>query len=299
MKLKRVSNNPILTNDDVPFPVNSIFNPGAVKYQDQYYLLCRVELPIGRSELVLAKSNDGINFQVDNVPCLTLSDHKEFYSYVEWGIEDPRIISINGIFNVLYTGYSSRFPLVMLAQTEDFTNFKIIGPITEPSNKNAVFFPDKIGGYYWKLDRPVAEQDRSIWISRSPDLIHWGNFRLLISPNPGTWESDKIGCGPPPVKTNKGWLVLYHGVRIFSGAGIYKLGVILLDLEEPWSVIGRTEHPVLSPEEDYERMGDVPNVVFSNGWIVEADGNIKIYYGGADTCICLATTSINELLSLF
>ncbi len=119
-----------------------------------------------------------------------------------------------------------------------------------------------------------------------------------MQPELGTWESDKIGSSSNPIKTDEGWLMLYHGVRGFGRTSIYKLGVVLLDLNEPWKVIGKSKEPILSPDKDYERIGDVNNVVFSNGWIVEDDGNIKIYYSGADTNICVAETSIDELISV-
>lgn len=298
MHLKRYDKNPILTKSDVPFKVNSIFNPGVTKYKDKYLLLCRVEMPDGRSSFVKALSDDGYNFNVDAKPILTPHDHHEFYKYCEWGIEDPRITKILDTYYITYTGYSKYMPLVMLAETKDFEKFKIHGPISEPSNKDCAIFPEKINGFYWKIDRPSAEDRKDMWISRSSDLIHWGGYKILMEPERGTWENDKIGLSSPPIKTNKGWLLLYHGVRGFGISSLYKLGAVLLDLNEPWIVIGKTKEPVLSPDYDYERIGDVQNVVFSCGWIEEPDGSIKIYYSGADTNICLAETTVVELLSV-
>lgn len=296
MEITRFKNNPLLTKESVPFKVNSIFNPGAVKFGAEYLLVCRVEMPIGRSSFVIARSSDGINFKVDDKPCLTPEDHGEYYEFVEWGIEDARINAVDDKYYLTYTGYSKYMPLVMLAETEDFEQFKIHGPITEPSNKDAVLFPEKINGLYWKIDRPTAEAKCDMWINSSPDLINWGGYRALAEKRPGTWEATKIGGSTPPVKTDKGWLFLYHGVRSFSSP-IYKIGAMLLDLEKPWIELGRTSHPILQPEFDYERVGDVGNVVFTNGWIVEDSGDIKIYYSGADTNICLAETSVDYLLS--
>ncbi|GBD88515.1 beta-1,4-mannooligosaccharide phosphorylase [bacterium BMS3Abin03] len=290
--------NPILSKSNVPFKVNGIFNPGAVKFDDNYLLLCRVEMPNGRSGFVLAKSTNGHEFKVDSKPCLTPEDHKECYEYVEWGIEDPRITRINDVYYLTYTGYSKHEPLVILAETKDFNKFKIHGPITEPSNKDCAIFPEKIEGHYWKVDRPAAGNRNDIWISKSDDLIHWGSYKCILEPKQGTWESDKIGASTPPVKTSEGWLMLYHGVRTFGSSMIYKVGVVLLDKDKPWIIRGKCENPILSPEFDYERVGDVGNVVFTNGWIVEPDGEIKIYYGGADTNICLAETSLNYLLEM-
>jgi len=294
LEICRYNKNPILTKEDVPFKVNSIFNPGAVKYDGKYLLFCRVEMPIGRSSLVIAESEDGYNFKVASKHVLTPEDHKDFYDYVKWGIEDTRITQIENKFYLTYTGYSKFQPLVMLSETSNFVDFKIHGPISEPSNKDCAIFPEKINGYYWKVDRPSAEKRRDIWISRSPDLIHWGGYKVLLEPEPGTWETDKIGSSSNPIKTREGWLMLYHGVR----SSIYKLGVVLLDLEKPWLVIGKSKGPIISPDYDYERIGDVNNVIFSNGWILEDNGDVKIYYSGADLNICLAETNIEYLLSL-
>ncbi|MHB1688994.1 MAG: glycoside hydrolase family 130 protein [Ignavibacteriaceae bacterium] len=298
MDIMKYEGNPILTVNDVDFKVNSIFNPGAIKFDGKYLLVCRVEMPNGRSSFVLAKSNDGIKFKVDKKPCLTPGDHGEFYKYVEWGIEDARVSKIGAKYYLTYTGYSRYMPVVILAETEDFEKFKVIGPVSSPSNKDCAIFPGKINGHYWKVDRPSAENRRDIWLSKSADLIHWGEYQFLTEPLAGTWESDKIGISTPFVKTKEGWLALYHGVRGFGISSIYKLGVLLLELDRPWIVKGRSKEPILAPEMAYERIGDVNNVVFSNGWIPEDNGEIKIYYSGADTNICLATTSVDYLLSV-
>lgn len=297
MGINRYENNPILVKEDVPFKVNSIFNPGAVKIDDKYLLVCRVEMPSGRSSFVLASGKDGISFKVEDELCLSPDDHKEFFKYVEWGIEDPRVTKIDDKYYLTYTGYSRYMPLVIIAETVDFKNYKMLRPISEPSNKDCALFSEKINGYYWKIDRPSADARRDIWISRSPDLVHWGYHEILYEPMAGSWESDKIGISTPPFKTKEGWLVLYHGVRSFGIGTIYKLGVMLLDLEKPWIIKGKSNNPILAPELDYERIGDVGNVVFTNGWIVE-NNEVKIYYSGADSNICLATTTVDYLLSL-
>jgi predicted GH43/DUF377 family glycosyl hydrolase len=298
LKIIRYSKNPLLTKENVPFGVNSIFNPGAVKYNGKYILLCRVEMPIGRSSFVIAESGDGYNFKVSSIPVLTPEDHKDFYDYVNWGIEDARITQIENKFYITYTGYSKYQPIVMLAETSNFADIKIHGPISEPSNKDCALFPEKIDGYYWKVDRPSAENRRDIWISKSADLVHWGGYKVLLEPEKGTWETDKIGSSSNPVRTKKGWLMLYHGVRSFGTGSIYKLGVVLLDLEKPWLVKGKSKEPILSPDKAYERIGDVNNVIFSNGWIIEENGDVKIYYSGGDTNVCLAETNVEYLISL-
>lgn len=299
MEIIRDENNPIITKEDVPFKVNTIFNPGAVKFNDKYLLVCRVEMPNGRSSFVLAWSDDGVHFKVDSKPCLTSEDHKDIFKYVEWGIEDTRVVKIDDKYYLTYTGYSRFMPIVVLSATNDFKNFNVLGPISLPSNKDCSLFPEKINGNYWKVDRPTADQRHDIWISKSRDLIHWGEYEILAEPISGTWENDKIGNSTPPIKTKHGWLMLYHGVRGFGiSSSLYKLGVMLLDLEKPWIIKGRSQEPILSPETGYERVGDVGNVVFSNGWIADDNGELKIYYSGADTNICLATTTVDELISV-
>lgn len=298
MSIKRNNNNPMLSVENVPFRVNSIFNPGAIKYNNEYILICRIEMPNGRSSFVKAKSDDGYSFTVENKPILTPEDHNEFYDYVNWGIEDTRITEIEGRYFLTYTGYSKHEPLVILSETKDFVSFKTYGPISEPSNKDCALFPSKIGDYYWKVDRPQAGRRNDIWISKSPDLINWGNYKMLMEPEQGTWEANKIGGSTPPIRTSDGWLMLYHGVRGFGISSIYKIGVVLLDLEDPSKVIGKSREPILAPDKDYERVGDVGNVVFTNGWIREENGDIKIYYSGADMNICLAETTEEYLLSL-
>ncbi len=297
-KIKKHDKNPILTKDNVPFCVNSIFNAGAVRIADKYMLLCRTEMPNGRSSFTLAESLNGIDFKVASKPCLIPEDHKDCFDYVEWGIEDPRITQIGEKYYITYTGYSRYEPLVILAETLDFKKFTIHGPICEPSNKDCSLFPEKINDFYWKVDRPTAEGRRDIWISKSPDLVHWGSYTALMEPTPGTWECDKIGASSNPIKTGEGWLMLYHGVKELAYSAIYKIGVMLLDFEKPWIVKGKSLEPIIVPDHNFERIGDVGNVVFTNGWIIEPDGEIKIYYSGADLNICLATTTKDYLLSL-
>jgi len=297
MSIKRYEKNPILIKEDVPFSVNSIFNAAPIFYNGQYLLLCRVEMPNGKSSFVIARSSNGIDFKVDDELCLKPEDHGEWNDYVDWGIEDPRITEINGEYYILYTGYSKYMPVVMMAKTNDFEKFNILGAISEPSNKDAALFPEKINDYYWKVDRPSAEKRRDIWISKSPDLIHWGEYRFVMEGEKGTWEHNKIGNSSIPHRTKQGWLMLYHGVRGFGISSIYKLGVMLMDIDQPWIVKGKSSAPILAPEQDYERIGDVGNVIFSTGWICHDDGKVNIYYSGADMNICLATTTIDYLLS--
>lgn len=304
MKLKRYEGNPILTARDFPRPVNSVFNAGAAKHGDEYVLLNRVEDLEGLSCLWVARSQDGLHFTPDPQPAMVRATEGHYATYEEYGIEDPRITRIDGVYYVTYTCYSRYAPCVGLARTSDFRAFERMGIITLPQNKDVVLFPEKVGGRYARLDRPsivVGKCDvgGDIWISHSPDLLHWGDPRPVMQPRKGgRWDNKKIGAGAPPIKTEQGWLEIYHGVRETGSGVLYRLGAVLLDLEDPSRVIGRAAEPVLSPAATEDFLGDVMNVVFTCGAILEDDGEIKIYYGAADQVMCLATAPVDEVIAL-
>jgi predicted GH43/DUF377 family glycosyl hydrolase len=214
------------------------------------------------------------------------------------GIEDPRVTLLDGRIHVVYTAFSGYGPVMALATTEDFTHFERLGIISEPGNKDGLLFPQKVGGRYARLDRPIGNDVGSIWVSFSTDLLHWGDSRIVISPRAGYWDSYRVGGSTVPIKSSLGWLEIYHGVKMTSGGPIYRAGVVLLDLEDPSGVIGRSNVPVLAPRTEYERIGDINNVVFASGGILEPDGLLKVYYGAADTAICVATTRIERLLAV-
>jgi predicted GH43/DUF377 family glycosyl hydrolase len=168
--------------------------------------------------------------------------------------------------------------------------------ISEPGNKDGILFPKKINGKYVRFDRPIGKGQGSIWVSYSPDLIHWGESEVVVTPRKGYWDDFRVGASVPPIETSEGWLEIYHGVKKTSAGPIYRIGVVLLDLDDPAKIIKRGEAPILSPRELYERIGDIPNVCFACGAVISEKGEMKIYYGGADTCICIATTTLDELL---
>jgi predicted GH43/DUF377 family glycosyl hydrolase len=295
--VERFVGNPIITNKDIPIPCNAVFNAAATIYKNEYILLVRVEGVEGKSSLWIARSKNGKNFKIDKKPALFRSNKEPFKTYEKRGLEDPRIIKVDGTYYIIYTAYSHYSPRLAMAKTEDFKKFERIALISEPVNKNAVIFPKKFGGRYVRFDRPMAK-GIATWISYSYDLIHWGDSTVVFETRPGYWDTDKVGPGAPPIRTKKGWLLIYHGVKTTSAGPIYRLGVALFDLNNPAKIIGRSEEPILSPTEEYERIGDVPNVVFTCGAILEKDGEVKIYYGACDTHICLATAHIDDLLSL-
>ena len=177
----------------------------------------------------------------------------------------------------MYTAASSYGSLLALAKTTDFKTFERMALVSEPENKDGVLFPKKINGRYARLDRPIGMGTGSIWVSYSPDLINWGNSEVIITPRSGYWDDYRIGASIPPIETENGWLEIYHGVKDTSHGPIYRLGAAMLDRDDPTKVLCRSAIPILAPREDYERTGDIPNVVYSTGAIMENDGTIKIY----------------------
>lgn len=294
----RWQGNPLLTIEDIPFPCSTVFNAACTKFDGKYILLLRVEDLIGRSVFALARSDDGYHFQVEPEPVMApCMEDNCFKEYEKKGIEDPRITKIDGVYYIMYVAFSVYGPLLALAKTTDFKNFERIALISEPENKDAVLFPEKINGKYVRLDRPIAGGIGNIWISYSDDLIAWGGARCVMRVRDDHWDSWRIGASSQPIKIEWGWLVIYHGVKQASSGPIYRLGAVVLDKKDPSKVICRSAIPILSPKEYYERVGDVNNVVFSCGAILEDDGiELKIYYGASDTSICLGTANVNELM---
>lgn len=296
--IHRWEGNPLITIDDIPFPCNTVFNAACAKYKGQYILLLRVEDLTGRSVFALARSNDGYKFELEPEPVMTPCKGQGcFDEYERKGIEDPRITEIDGTFYIMYTAVSSYGPLLALAKTMDFKKFERIALISEPENKDGALFPEKINGKYARFDRPVAGGIANIWISYSDDLITWGNSRCVMTVRDDHWDSWRIGASSQPIKIDDGWLLIYHGVKAASSGPIYRLGAAVLAYDDPSKVLCRSAIPILSPREYYERVGDVNNVVFSCGAILEDDGQeLKIYYGASDTSICLGTAKVNELM---
>lgn len=297
----RHADNPILTARHWPYPANTVFNAGACQLGEDTLLLVRVEDRRGHSHLTVARSRDGVtDWRIDPKP--SFAPDAERFLEEEWGIEDPRLtwVAERDEWIIAYTAYSSSGPMVSLARTKDFKTFARMGPVMPPNDKDAAIFPRRFNGRYAMLHRPVStgSSGAHIWLSFSPDLTHWGDHHVLLHARRGAWwDANKIGLSPPPLETPEGWLILYHGVRQTPGGCIYRLGLALLDLEKPWQVLHRSQDWIFSPEAPYERHGDVNGVVFPCGWILDQPtGVVRIYYGGADTCIALATADIAELL---
>lgn len=310
----RYINNPIVSREDIPdiFPnlidVTSVFNPGATIYDNKIILLLRVQNRARETFFITASSEDGFNFNINN-------------DYVHWNnldivkekiyhIYDPRITKIEDDYYIMFAMDLESGCFLGLGKTRDFSQFNFIKIVSEDDTRNGVLFPEKINGKYLRLDRPNKTQltdgpltGSSIWLSKSDDLINWERTDLIANGRDHYWD-ELIGSGPPPVKTKKGWLHIYHGIAMHYQP-IYQAGVMLLDLDNPAKVIARGRYNILEPREIYETTGQVPNVIFPTGMIVDnfdcngfakADAKVKLYYGAADTSIGLATTTIQQLL---
>lgn len=292
----RSAQNPIIPRNLIPTS-NSIFNSAVVPYKDGFAGVFRCDDK--RREMLLhsGKSKDGINWEIDLKPIQFLSTNSEIGQF-EYGY-DPRVCWIEDRYYVTWcNGYHG--PTIGVAYTYDFQTFHQLENAFLPYNRNGVLFPRKINGQYAMLSRPSDTGHTAfgdIFYSQSPDMEYWGHHRHVMAPR-GWWQSTKIGAGPIPIETTEGWLLIYHGVLTSCNGFVYSIGAALLDLDEPWKVMARTEPYILSPQKLYECVGDVPNVVFPCAALTDADtGRIAIYYGGADTVTCLAFTHLDTLIN--
>ena len=294
----RYAGNPVLSPERWPYPVNAVMNAGATRVGDETVLLCRVEDRRGFSHLACARSRDGAsNWVVDERPALLYDGERP---EEEWGLEDPRITHVEelGHWIVAYTAFGPAGPGVSLARTEDFRSFERLGPVMTPDDKNAALLPRRIGGDWVLFHRPTSVEGADVWLSRSSDLRSWRSpERVLNRRRGGWWDSARVGMGPPPLETEDGWLVVYHGVRQTVAGGLYRAGLALLDRDDPSVVLRRSDEWVLGPSADYEVTGDVPNVVFPCGLVHDEDADtLFLYYGAADTRVGLATAALSDVM---
>ena len=298
---RRHPGNPILSAEDWPYPANSVFNPGAATDDAETVLLARVEDLRGISHLTVARSANGVDgWVIDAEPLLApeLGVESE-----QWGFEDPRVVWVGELerWVITCTAYGPAGPAVYLATTADFTSVERQGIVRQAEDKNAALLPYRIDGRWILLHRPKTEFGGArgeILLSRSPDLTSWSAPEQVLQPRAGAWwDSLRIGLGPPPLRTEHGWLLIYHGVKDTVAGEVYRVGLALLDLDEPTRVLRRLPTWVLAPLALYERTGDVPNVIFPCGLVHDvARGEIRLYYGAADSSICLAIARLDELL---
>ncbi|ADO78184.1 glycoside hydrolase family 130 protein [Halanaerobium praevalens] len=296
----RYQDNPIIKRDEQKFS-NSIFNSAVVPYQDKFAGVFRCDSKSISMDIFVGFSDDGINWEIESDPIEFKGAEPEIlkreYRY------DPRVTKIGDKYYISWcNGYHG--PTIGLAYTTDFKEFYQLENAFLPFNRNGVLFPRKINGKYAMLSRPSDNGHTpfgDIFYSQSPDLEYWGHHRHVMGTYPGdksAWQSTKIGPGPVPIETEIGWLLIYHGVINTCNGFVYRMGVAILDREQPWQVKYRSKNYILAPQKLYECVGDVPNVVFPCASLVDAaTGRIAIYYGCADTVTGLAFTTVDQLIA--
>jgi len=290
----RYSRNPVIRGDALPTS-NSIFNSAVVRFGDGYAGVFRCDDRTRAMRLHRGFSDDGIEWEIDPEPIRFVcgdSDLAEFvYGY------DPRVVEVEETYYLTWCNWYHG-PTIGVASTDDFERFHQLENAFLPFNRNGVLFPRRIGGRFAMLSRPSDDGHTpfgDVFYSESPDLTFWGKHRHVLGTVPNSWQSTKVGSGPAPLETPDGWLLVYHGVLTSCNGFVYSAGVALLDLDEPWRVLARAKPYVFAPQTDYERVGDVPNVVFPSA-IVSDDDRLVLYYGAADTVTALAFAYVDELV---
>lgn len=306
--------NPVLSAADIPYPATLIFNAGVAKWQGKYVMVFRNDYggQPGRAgfegtNIGVAESDDGIVWRPRPEPWIQWGDAEVRRAY------DPRITVVDGRCYLCFAVDTHHGVRGGIAVTDDFEAWEILS-LSAPDNRNMVLFPEKLEGKFMRLERPFpvygrgAPENFDLWFSDSPDCGYWGNTQLVLGSEQVPWANAKIGPGAPPVKTPEGWLTVFHAVTIDRDRELpawhpnwfktYTVGLLLLDLERPWVVKGMHQEPLMSPEADYELRGFRGHVLFPGGLILEDDGEVKMYYGAADTVECLATAHVDDLLAL-
>jgi beta-1,4-mannooligosaccharide/beta-1,4-mannosyl-N-acetylglucosamine phosphorylase len=298
--LWRSSRNPIIRRDQLARS-NSIFNSAVVEFRGGFAGVFRVDDTTRTMNLHAGVSADGVDWDIAALP-IRFEPGDERVGEIQGTFEhayDPRVTWLEDRYYVTWcNGYHG--PTIGLASTDDFRTFRQLDNAFLPYNRNGVLFPRRIGGRYGMLSRPSDTGHTpfgDIFFSESPDLVHWGRHRHVMAPLPWTWQSTKLGAGPIPIETDAGWLLIYHGVLTSCNGFVYSMGAALLDLDEPWRVVARGRDYLLAPRVSYEQVGDVPNVVFPCSALVDRDlDRVTIYYGAADTVVCMAHGRLSEIL---
>jgi beta-1,4-mannooligosaccharide/beta-1,4-mannosyl-N-acetylglucosamine phosphorylase len=294
--LKRYPGNPIIPRNVLPTS-NSVLNSAVVRFGNEYRGVFRVDNQERDMCVHAGRSQDGIHWEIAperiRWKCRNPDVPTDGYSY------DPRITPIEGRYLISWC-YGYHGPCIGLGETKDFENFELLDIALPPYNRNAVLFPRRINGEYVMLHRPSDNGHTpfgDIFLAHSPDLIHWGKHRFVMG-TANAWQSTKVGAGPVPIETPEGWVLIYHGVLTSCNGFVYAAGAAILDLEKPWKVLHRTKSYILHPTELYECVGDVPNVAFPCAALHDPKTDeLRVYYGAADTCVCLATTTLKELIA--
>jgi beta-1,4-mannooligosaccharide/beta-1,4-mannosyl-N-acetylglucosamine phosphorylase len=291
----RYSENPVIPRDLISCS-NSIFNSAVVPYKGHFAGVFRVDDTSRRMQLHTGRSEDGINWELAEKPIRFRCEIDAISDFV-YGY-DPRVVWVEDRFYVTWCNWFHG-PTIGVAYTTDFESYTQLENAFLPFNRNGVLFPRKINGNYAMVSRPSDNGHTpfgDIFYSESPDMVYWGKHRYVFG-TAGGWQSTKVGAGPIPIETSEGWLLIYHGVLTSCNGFVYSAGAALLDLDEPWKVIARSRRYILSPQKMYECVGDVPNVAFPCAALCDVDtGRLALYYGGADTVVALAFTTVDALV---
>ncbi len=291
----RFEGNPIITIDDLPMRCMDISNAGVARKDGDYIFLLTVQHLEGTYSIYPARSTDGFSFEFDKKPFLGPAMVDRYRDYDTMGTLDARITPIDGEYFVAFNTLSPHGYRPGLARTKDFESVEFMGLIAQPDTKGVALFSKKIKGRYARLERPW--NGGNIWISYSDDLDYWGWPEFVMGPRSGHWDMHRIGTGTPPMEIEEGWLIIYYGIKQTSAGPLFRLGAAVLDRENPAKVVGRTNVPILTPREEYERIGDMPNLVFTCGAVIEDGGKFRLYYGAANSCICLGTTDVERIIN--
>lgn len=313
--IERYAGNPVLSARDVPYPATLIFNAGVTKFGGRYVMVFRNDYGdearkrLEGTNLGLAFSDDGIHWQVTDRPCFVMETEEIRRAY------DPRLTVVDGRCYMCFAVDTRHGIRGGVAVTDNFERFEVLS-LSAPDNRNMVLFPERLNGRFMRLERPFpiygrgAAEEFDIWFSDSPDCRYWGNTQLVLGSEQVPFCNRKIGPAAPPIKTERGWLALFHAVdvdedRVLQGwegnwKKRYTVGLMLLDAENPAKAIAMARAPVMVPEAQYayEVEGFRGSVLFPTGMILEEDGEVKIYYGAADTAMALATAQVDDLLRL-
>ncbi len=292
--IRRCPNNPLIVLGDIPFRCSDIWNAGVVRHNGRWLLLISIEELEGYHAIYRADSDDGMNFTVETTPVMVPIKTGPDQVYENLGIRDPRITPVDGTYYITYVAEGDHGLRQGLARTDDFKHIERIGFISQVDVKSGALFPQKIDDQFVALSRPDATN--SIWVSRSSDLTYWGSHTVVMTPRGGYWDANRIGTAAPPIRIDAGWLLIYYGEKTTSAGPLVRLGAAVLDATDPSQVIARSNIPILAPREKFERIGNVPNVVFSCGALLEGD-DLVVYYGASDSCICRGTASLDDILS--
>ncbi|MBR6107298.1 MAG: glycoside hydrolase family 130 protein [Oscillospiraceae bacterium] len=292
----RYAQNPVIQRDHLEIS-NSIFNSAVVPFEGGFAGVFRVDDKARNMELHAGFSSDGLNWDIAPERIDFVKTDPEIQDF-QYGY-DPRVCKIDDRYYVTWCNAYGWKPTIGMAYTFDFKTFHQLENAFLPFNRNGVLFPRKINGNYMMLSRPSDSGHTpfgDIYISQSPDMTYWGKHRHVMGPSMG-WESTKIGAGPIPIETDRGWLIFYHGVLTSCNGYVYSFSAALLDRDAPWKVLKRGREYLISPQKNYECVGDVPNVTFPCANLVDAEtGRIAIYYGCADTCTSLCFTTVDDVI---